>query len=162
FQVELERDGLLADRAVRADGERDPRGDRQVLPCRHVEAFRRPAEVPKLHVVPARELGQLRVVGEELVQAVLDVEPGLDALRQQLAPGRREAAALGRNADERRGWLEMKRLLDGRVHRNAVEALAGPRRVDDGHGGVRRVADDAAGGLARMRVAGAALSEYEV
>src|SRR5207248_10476216 len=45
FEVELEPHRLLPDRAVRADGERDLRGDRQVLPGRHVQAFGRSAKV---------------------------------------------------------------------------------------------------------------------
>src|SRR5207344_1438341 len=37
LEVELERNRLLADRAVRADGQRDPRGDLQVLAGRDVQ-----------------------------------------------------------------------------------------------------------------------------
>ena len=51
---------------------------------------------------------QLGVVGDELVQAVLDVEPGRDAVLQQLAPRRREAPALRRDADERGRRLEAR------------------------------------------------------
>ena len=49
----------------------------------------------------AGERAQLRVVRDELVQPVLDVEAGADRLREQSAPGGREAAALRRDADER-------------------------------------------------------------
>src|ERR671930_447294 len=162
LEVELERDGLLADRAVGTDGEDNPRRDLEVLAGGHVQAFWRAAKVAELDVVLARQLGELGVVCEELVEAVLDVEPGLDALLQEGAPGRREAAALGRDADERGRRLQVQRLVDRREDRHPVEALAGARRVDDGHGGVGRVADDAAGGLAVVRVAGATLSEYAI
>src|SRR5919198_4514897 len=79
LEVELERDGLLADRAVGADGEDNPRRDLEVLAGGHVQAFRHAAKVAELDVVLARQLGELGVVYEELVEAVLDVEPGLDA-----------------------------------------------------------------------------------
>ena len=75
---------------------------------RDVEAGRRLAQVAQLDAVPRRESGQLGIVGDELVQAVLDVEPVRDAALQQLAPGRREAAALRRDADERRGRPEAR------------------------------------------------------
>ena len=54
----------------------------------------------------SRELGELGIVGDELVQAALDVEPGRDARLQEVAPGRREAAALRRDADDGDGRLE--------------------------------------------------------
>ena len=72
--VELERDGHLPDRAVRADGEDDLRVVREVLARRDVQARRRLAQVAELDAVQGCELAQLRVVGDELVQAVLDVE----------------------------------------------------------------------------------------
>ena len=72
--VELERDGHLPDRAVRADGEDDLRVVREVLAGRDVEAGGRLAQVAELDAVQRGELAQLRVVGDELVQAVLDVE----------------------------------------------------------------------------------------
>ena len=102
LEVELERDRLLADRAVGADGQRDPRRDLEVLAGRDVQVGRRLAQVAQLDAVLARELDQLRVLGDELVQAALEVEAGRDRLLQQLAPGRREAAALRGDADERR------------------------------------------------------------
>ena len=78
------------------------------------------------------ELAQLGIVGEELVQAVLDVEAVLDAGAQQLAPRGREAAALRRDADERRRRPERQRLLDGRRRSGTPSSrLPGARRVED-------------------------------
>ena len=62
---------------------------------------RRLAEVAQLDTVQGCESRELGVVGDELVQAAFDVEAVLDAGLEQLAPGGREAAALGRDADER-------------------------------------------------------------
>ena len=98
---------------------------RQVLAGRDVEPGRRLAQVAQLDAVLARERDQLRVVGDELVQPVLDVEPGRDAVLQQLAPRRREAAALRRDADERRRRLEAQRVVDAADDREASRA---PRR----------------------------------
>src|SRR5207244_5411765 len=97
LRVELERDRHLPDRAVRADGEHDPRRVREVLAGRDVQAGRRLAQVAQLDAVATRQLGQLRIVGNELVQAVLDVEALRDRALQQVAPGRREAPALRRD-----------------------------------------------------------------
>ena len=72
--VELERDGHLPDRAVGADGEHDLRAVRQVLAGRRVEAGGRLAQVAELDAVPRGERRELGVVGDELVQAALDVE----------------------------------------------------------------------------------------
>ena len=56
---------------------------------------------------------ELRVVADELVQAALDVEPLRDRALQQLAPGRREAASLGRHPDDRGRRAEAERVVDG-------------------------------------------------
>ena len=74
-------------------------GTRQVRAGGDVQVVRRAAQVAQLDAVARRQLGQLRVVGQELVQPVLDVQALRDAALQELAPGRREAAALGRDAD---------------------------------------------------------------
>ncbi len=71
-------------------------------PAGHVQACRRLAQVAQRDAVLGRERTELGVVGDELVQTVLDVEPARDARAQELAPGRREAPALGRDPDERR------------------------------------------------------------
>src|SRR5213593_2339429 len=44
--------------------------------------------------------GELGVVRDELVQAVLDLEAGLDAALQELAPRGRKASARGSDPDE--------------------------------------------------------------
>src|SRR5437868_12207058 len=58
FEVELERDGFLADRAVGADGEHDARRDAEVLAGRDVESLGRPAQVAQLDPAPGGELGE--------------------------------------------------------------------------------------------------------
>jgi hypothetical protein len=112
--------------------------------------------------VLARQGLQLRVLADELVQAALEVEPVRDAALQQLAPRGREAAALGRDADDRRGGLEPECLLDGRDDRNAFVCLSCVSRVQDRNGRVGRVPKDPARGLSVVRVAGAALREDQV
>ena len=100
--VELERDGHLPDRAVGADGEHDVRVDLEVGAGRDAQPGGRPAQVAQLDAVRRRQARELGVEGQELVQAVLDVETGGDRVAQQHAPLGREAAALRRDADERR------------------------------------------------------------
>jgi hypothetical protein len=162
FEVELERDGLLPDRAVGAHREDDRRRQLEVLARGDVQARRRPAQVTQLDVVLARERHELVVLADELVQAALDVEPRRDRLLQQLAPGGREAAALRGDADDRRRRPERQRLLDRRDHRDAVVAFARVRRVENRDGRVGRVAQDPARRLAVVRVVGTTLSQYEV
>src|SRR5581483_8761262 len=94
LEVELERDGHLPDRAIRADGEHDRAGHVEDLAGRRGEIRRWATEVSQLDAVRVREPAQLRVVVEEDVQAVLDVDARRDALPQDLDPLRRKAAAL--------------------------------------------------------------------
>ena len=101
FAVELEGDRHLPDRAVGADCEDRRRTVREVAAGRDVQSLRRLAEVAQLDAVLAREPGELDVVRDELVQAVLDVEAGPDRLLEQSAPRRWEATALRGDADER-------------------------------------------------------------
>jgi hypothetical protein len=108
------------------------------------------------------QLGKLGVVREELVQAVLDVEAGFDAVPEQLPPGRGEATALGRDADDGGGRLVGEGVLDCRDDRNAVKCLSRAGRVDDHDARIGRVADHPPRCLAVVRVAGATLSEYEI
>ena len=96
---------------------------REVLAGRHVQAGRRLAQVAQLDAVARRELDELRVVGDELVQAVLDVEARRDAALQQLAPRRREAPAAVRDADERGGRVV------GRAPRRRVPTIGKPSCV---------------------------------
>ena len=60
LEVELERDGLLADRAVGADGEGDLRRDQEVLAGGDVQLGGRLAQVAQLDVVAGCEVGELR------------------------------------------------------------------------------------------------------
>src|SRR5205823_12238404 len=160
--VELERDGHLPDRAVRADREHDLRVELEVLPRRDVQVGRRLAQVAELDAVPARELDEPRVVGEELMQAVLDVEPLGHARAQQLTPGRGEAASLRGDADESSRRVEAERVVDATHHRDAVLGLTRALRVEDRDRGMRRVAEHSARRLPVVRVAGLALSEDQI
>src|SRR5919204_639043 len=157
-----EDEGLRGGSVDQAEGENDLRGNLEVLAGGDIEAGRRPAQVAQLDAVARRELDQLRVVVQELVQTVLDVEPLGDRRLQQLAPGRRGTAAPGGDADERGGRVEAERVVDRRHDRDAVLRLARPGGVEDRHGRVGRVPDDAPCGLAVVRVVGAALSEDQV
>src|ERR671923_1770576 len=98
-EVKLDGHRFLADRTVRADGEDDLRRHLQVLAGRHVEIRRRLAEVAELDAMLLRERAELRILADELMEAALEVEPGVDARLQQLAPGGRETPALRCDAD---------------------------------------------------------------
>ena len=104
--VELERDGHLPDRAVGADREDDPRGELEVRAGRDVQTVGRLAQVAQLDTVARRELDQLGVVLEVLVQAVLDVEPCCDAA----ASGARARRA----GSGRPGWRRRRAPSSGR------------------------------------------------
>ena len=109
------------------------------------------------------EGGEPRIVAEEDVQPVLDVEPVLDAVAQQLEPRWREAAALRGDADEGRVRAERQPLLDGLHDADAVLRVPGlPRRVEDRRDVVAAVAEHAPHRLAVMRVGAEALSEDQV
>ena len=134
-------------------------GSSRFSPVGHVQTGGRLAQVAQLDAVLARELDQLRVVAQELVQAVLDVEPARDAALQELAPRRREAAARRGDADERRRRVEAERVVDGADDRDPLVGLPRPLRVEDRDDRVGAVANDAAHRLAVVRIAGLALSE---
>ena len=104
------------------------RGQPQVLAGGHVQAGRRFAQIAELDAVPGRELGELRVVGDELVQAALDVEAVARCSPSAAAPGGREAAALGRDADERGGRARSGALVDRGHDRDPL--LVSPARVE--------------------------------
>jgi len=159
--VEREGDRHLPDRAVRADGEHDLRRHLEIRAGRNAQLGRRAAQVAQLDAVARGELGQLGVVGQELVQAVLDVPALADAGLQELAPGRREAAALGGHAHERGRRVEAEGLVDGADDRDAGMGLPRPARVEDGDDVVAAVAEDAAHRLPVVRVVRESLSEYE-
>ena len=105
------------------------------------------------------EAAQLRIVADELVEPVLEVEPRADRVLQELAPGGREATALGRDADGRRGRPVRERFLDGGDDRDLAVRLPRPLGVEDRDDGVGCVVDDAAHRLPVVLVAGFALSE---
>src|SRR5207344_2007895 len=86
LQIQLDGDRLLPDRAVRAHGQDDVRIELQVGPGRHVQTLGRLPQVPELDAVHTRELCELGIVRDELVEPALDVEPLRDAALQQLAP----------------------------------------------------------------------------
>jgi hypothetical protein len=65
------------------------------------------------------------------VEPVLDVEAVLDTRAEHVQPRGREAAALRRDADERRRRAEPKRVGDGADDRDAVLRLARTRGVED-------------------------------
>ena len=157
--VELQADGHLPDRAIGADRQDDRRRHLEVLAGRDVQVRRRLSEVAQGDVVLSRELDELGVGGQELVQAVVDVEAVLDAGADLLQERRREAAARRRDADERGVGAEAQRILDRADDREAQLRLAGALGVEQRDDLLRRVAHDAASRLAEVRVAGFALSE---
>ncbi len=160
--VELERHGHLPDRAVGADREDGRRVVRQVRPRRNIEPRRRFAQVTQLDAVLACERDQLVVLGDELVQPVLHVEPGADRVLQQLAPCRREAAALRRDAHQRTRRLVLQRLVDAAHDRKAVLGVTrGARAVEQRDNMLGAVAHHAPRGLAVVRVGRPALGEDE-
>ena len=111
LEIELDRDRLLPDRAVRADGEDDARIALEVRSGRHAEPVGRLAQVAQLNAARSCELRQLGVLGDELVQAALDVETCCDARLQQVAP-RGGSEPLGRDAHDGDGRLVRKRIVD--------------------------------------------------
>ena len=152
LEVELERHRLLADRAVGADGVHDRRPVGEVRAGGDADVLRRAAQVAQPDPVPAGGLGELRVVGEERVQACLDVHPVRDRRQEDLAPGRVERAAGRRDADDRGRRPKGQRVRDASDDRDPLVRLARPRRVEDRHGRNRRVAHDAPHRLAVVRV----------
>ena len=95
------------------------------------------------------------------MEAALDVEPGGDALLQELAPRGREATALRRDAHDRDRRPERERVLDRADDGDAVVRLPGPSRVEDRDDRVGAVADDPTHRLAVVRVVREALAENE-
>ena len=134
-------------------------GTSRFSPVGTFRSRRRLAQVAQLDVVPARELDELGVVRQELVQPVLDVEALRDARADLLAERRREAAARGRDADERRVRVEAERVVDGADDREALLGLPRALGVEQRGDLLRRVAHDAPRRLAVVRVPALALSE---
>ena len=161
LEVELDCDGLLADRAVRADGEDDPRVHLEVRPARHAEPLGWLAQIAQRDPVLAGELGELGVFGDELVQAALDVEAGGDAVHQEVPPCRRKAATLRRHPDDGDRRLVRSRVLDASDDRDSLVCLPRPPRVEDRNHRIGPVAHDSAHRLAVVGVVGEALAEDE-
>ena len=119
--VELDRDGLLADRAVRADRERLFAASCRFSPVgtlRSGGGLRRSwSSTPCWRRArPARR----RRRGTRGGRSRRRGRPR--SSRQQLAPGRREAPALGGDADERRRRAVGEPVLDGADDRDALVA----------------------------------------
>jgi hypothetical protein len=77
-----------------------------------------------------------------------------DAGLEQRAPGRREAPALGGDADEGCGRREGERVVDRRDDRNAALRLPSPLRVEQRHDRPPAVREHAAARLAVVRIGG--------
>src|SRR5436190_1500177 len=118
-----------------------------------------PQPAMAIRAVPGRQLDQLPIVGHELVQAVLDVEAAGDAGPEQVAPGRREPAALSGDADQRGRRAEAQGVLDRPDDRDPPVLVLGALRVENGHHRVAAVVNDAAGSLPVVGIARATLSE---
>ena len=161
LEVELDRDRLLPDRAVGADGEDDRRVDLEVRAGRDVEALGRLPQVAQLDAVLARERRQLGIVGDELVQPALDVEPGRDATPSE---ARATPAGSGHPASRRRrrrpSARTRQRVLDRR-RRSGCPRGSSPARCESriATTGSGPVADDPAHRLAVVRVVREALAE---
>ena len=119
------------------------------------------AEIAQLDPVPASELAQLWILGDELVQAALDVETAGDTALQELAPRGREPASLGRDAHDRHRGLERNGVGDGPDDGNAVMRLSRSGGVEDRDDRVRAVANDPAHGLPVVRIVREPLAENE-
>ena len=156
---ELERDGHLPDRAVRPDRQHDVAGHLEVRSRRDFQIGRRAPQVAEGRPGGRREGRKLRVVLDELVQAVVDPDPVADAFAQELPPGRREPAADRRDTDERSVWREGHRGLDVAHDRHASLLLADPGRVEDDDDVVRAVAQHAVHRLGPVWIAREALGE---
>ena len=77
-------------------------------------------QVTQLRPVLRGELNELGVVRDELVQPALEVEPGCEAVLEQIAPRRRKAPALRRDTDERGRRPEGQCFGDGRDDRESL------------------------------------------
>ncbi len=98
------------------------------------------------------ELGQLGILGDELVQAALHVETICDATLQELAPCLRKSPSLRRDTDHGDRWLEGEGILDGSHDGDAFVRLSRTGRVENRDDRVRAVANDPAHCLPVVRV----------
>ena len=157
--VELERDGHLPDRAVRADREHVLRRLLEVGTRGHVEVGGRSTEIAELDAVTNGELAQFLVAAQELVQPVLHVQSARDGLLEQRAPGGRKASTGRGDSDESRVRAVPERVLDGADDRNTALRLARAGRVEDRDDRPLAVVEHAARRLPVVGVAGVALGE---
>ena len=169
---QLEGDGHLPDRAVRADREQDPLARQVSAPDRGVHALRRAPEVDQPDARRPGGLRQLRVVGEEGVQAGQDVEAGADRGQDHGPPVVGELAARGRDADQEPVGLgqEPERVVQRADDRDVVAAriaeplpdvVPGLGRVDDRDHLVVPEPDHAHRGLAVMEAEVALGEDHE-
>ena len=152
LEIELDRDRLLSDGAVRADGEHDLRSNLEVGSRRHAQPLGRAAEIAKRDPALPSESDQLRVFRDELVEAALDIEAVRDRALQQRPPGRRKPAALRSDSNDRNRRIEGEGVFDRADDRDPVMRLPRPGGVEDRDDGIGPVADDPAHRLAVVRV----------
>ena len=93
---------ILPEGAVGPDREHRVGGDVEVRAGGNVEAVGDAAQVAQRDAGQGGRVGDLGVLGQELVQAALDVEPELDRPQDAAPEDRRQLAARGRDADQER------------------------------------------------------------
>ena len=160
LEIELDGDRLLPDRTVRADGEHDLRVHLEVGSRRHAQPLGWPAQIAELDPVLPRELGQLRILRDELVKPLSTSRPWRSSSSRARAT-REESARPASRLRPRRPWARREGFFDGADDRDSVVRLPRPGRVEDRDHRVRPVADDAAHRLAVVRVVREALAEDE-
>ena len=162
LEVELDGDGLLADRAVRADGEDDLRVDLEVRPGRDVEPRRRLAQVAQRDAVLARERRSARDPRRR-TRAGRSRRRGPAAMqsfrRSRHAGGKRPPCVATPTTATVGSYASASSTVAD--DRDALVALARPLRVEDRDDRIRPVADDPAHRLAVVRVVREALAEDE-
>ena len=133
LEVELERDGHLSDRAVRADGEDDRAGDIEDLAGRRRQVGRRAAQVasstPLASSKPRNSLSSLRNTCSPFSMSI-------PASMQRRGIAIHWVGSVARPASRRERAPSGRRqnvLLDGRDHGHAVDALSRALRVEDRH-----------------------------
>jgi hypothetical protein len=156
--AQLQGHAHLADGAVGADGEDDPRA-RPVQPAlRGLHPLRRFPVVDQLHAHAGRLGCELGVLRHEGVEAAQHIQAGIDRPQDDRSPGPRKPPTGRSDSDQERGRPQRQRLFEGRHHRHVVGRakelagiVAGPCRVDHRDHRVRAVADHAECGLCRMK-----------
>ena len=156
---ELEGDGHLPDRTIRADREDDIARYLEIRAGRDLQIDRGSPQIAQGRTGGGSEGSELGVVFDELVQTVVDPDSVSDAFAQKLSPRGREPPADGRYADERGGRMERQRRGDIAHDRHVPLVLTDARRVENGHDVVRAVPQDAVHRLGPMRIAREALCE---